>query len=103
MRRHEARELADHLDNSHLYIMLKAAKENIKDWNQRSVVNKSLTKGTAWNILAKDFDVNHHYSALAKSNMIMEFGDFLPDNLKPVKQKRILVDTIHQEPDFSCW
>jgi hypothetical protein len=28
-----------------------------------------MTKGTAWNILASDFDVTHSYSNIAKVNM----------------------------------
>jgi hypothetical protein len=35
-----------------------------------------MTKGTAWNILASDFDVTHSYSNIAKVNMIRESVSF---------------------------
>jgi hypothetical protein len=34
--------------------MFDLAKNNIEDWSKVSIVNKGMTKGTAWNILASD-------------------------------------------------
>jgi hypothetical protein len=47
---------------------------------------KGLSKGIAWNILASDFDVSKEYNSLAKTNMVREFSDFIPDYLKPKKR-----------------
>jgi hypothetical protein len=56
--------------------MFDLAKNNIEDWSKVSIVNKGMTKGTAWNILASDFDVTHSYSNIAKVNMIRNLGEF---------------------------
>jgi hypothetical protein len=63
----------------------KAAKVSIT-WDVPSVCNKGLSKGIAWNILASDFDVSKEYNSLAKTNMVREFSDFIPDYLKPKKR-----------------
>lgn len=70
MNRYQARQIAENISNEDLLTMFKNAKENITDWKQVSVVNKGLSKGIAWNILAKNFDINHDYHILAKVNMI---------------------------------
>lgn len=100
MKRNEARNLADTITNQQLFDMLEKAKIGIKDWTKVSLVNKSMTKGTAWNILGKDFDVNKEYHILAKTNMIREFGEFLPEELKPKKKEKIKIVPHHQEPKF---
>lgn len=101
MNRPDARKIAETITNEQLLEMFNAAKANIKDWTKVSNVNKGLTKGTSWNILAKDFDVNKTYHILAKTNMVREFGEFLPNNLKPSKKsKRNPIPPIHQEPQF---
>lgn len=97
-----AKQIAETIANEELKQMFDNAKAGIKDWTARSHVNKGMTKGTAWNILAKDFDVTHKYHALAKKNMIWEFGDFIPDHLMPQKvSRKSLPNTVHQEPIFS--
>ena len=102
MNRSEARKIAETITNEQLYEMFKSAKENIKDWTKTSIVNKSMTKGVAWNILTKDFNVNKKYHILAKTNMVREFGEFLPDDLKIKKQKTIYSGTpVHKDPDFT--
>lgn len=100
MRRNEARNLADTITNQQLFDMLEKAKIGVKDWTKVSLVNKGMTKGTAWNILGKDFDVNKEYHVLAKANMIREFGEFLPEELKPKKKEKIKIVPHHQEPKF---
>lgn len=101
MKRHEARRIAEHITNDQLQQMLDSAKAGVKDWTKVSAVNKSLTKGAAWNVLAKDFDVNHSYNILAKTNMVREFGEFLPDELKPTRSSKPNRVPIHQEPIFN--
>ena len=100
MNRNDAKEIAETITNQQIADMLKAAKEGIQDWTKRSSCNSSMTKGLAWNILAKNFDVNKDYHSIAKKNMIWEFGDFLPENLKPTKVKKNLPIPVHQDPEF---
>jgi len=101
MSRSEATKIAEDISNQDLLEMFKRAKDNITDWTQVSRVNKSLSKGINWNILAKVFDINHEYHILAKINMVREFGEYLSDNLKPVKKVKSAIKVNHQEPDFS--
>ena len=101
MNRNDAKQIAKTITNEQIQDMFNKAKENIKDWTKISNVNKGLTKGSAWNILAKDFDILTNHHILAKTNYIREFGEFLPDELKPKKKtKRISQNPIHQEPVF---
>ena len=101
MNRQNAKKLAETVTNEQLQEMFERAKNTITDWTESSNVNKSMTKGAAWNILAKDFNVKKNYSFLVKKNMIWEFGDFLSDELKPLKkQKKERSVPFHQEPIF---
>jgi hypothetical protein len=101
MNRKDAKIIAETITNVDLALMFKLAKENIKDWTKVSSINKGLTKGTTWNILASNFDINHNYNTLVKVNMIREFGEFLPEYLKPKKvTKKINNTPLHQEPKF---
>jgi hypothetical protein len=101
MNRPDARKIAEIITNQQLQDMFDVAKSSITNWNVRSNVNKGMSKGAAWNILASNFDIEHHYHIMAITNMVREFGEFLPDELKPTKKKRILGDFIHQEPIFK--
>lgn len=102
MNRNISKQIAEKITNEQLLQMFINAKNNIKDWNVVSNVNKGLTKGTAWNILAKDFNVNIYYNNLTKINMIREFGEYLPEELKIKNVKNVSVITlIHQEPNFD--
>jgi hypothetical protein len=102
MNRNDARKISENITNEQLQQMFENAKAKITDWTKVSNVNKGMTKGTSWNILAKDFDVNVKYHILSKTNMIREFGEFLPDQLKPQKSNRKFHDKppIHQDPKF---
>ena len=82
--------------------MFETAKSKITNWTQVSNVNKGITKGVAWNVLAKDFDVNKTHHILAKINMIREFGEFLSDEIKPKKanSKSHINKPTHQNPIF---
>lgn len=101
MNRKQAREIAKTITNEQLKEMFDNAESNIKDWEKTSIVNKSFTIGTAWNILTKGFKIDSHNHILAKTNMVREFGGFLPEQLKPIKkEKRKLPIPIHQDPIF---
>lgn len=102
MNRNLARKIAETITNEQLQQMFNNAKEGIKDWNVVSDVNKGMTKGMGWNILAKNFDVNGNHHIMAKQNMIREFGDFLPEELKPVKEPKSINSKppVHQDPIF---
>lgn len=83
MNKRKAQKIAEHITNQQLADMLEAARKGITDWEERSAVNKGITKGVAWNILGQKFDPSKQYHQLAKVNMIWEFGDFLPAELMP--------------------
>jgi len=100
MQRHIARQIAEKITNEQLQEMFNKAKRKIVDWTKVSSVNPSLTKGAAWNILAENFDVNKKHHILAKTNMIREFGDFMPNELKPQKKVKPDITPIHQVPKF---
>jgi hypothetical protein len=100
MQRHIAKQIAEKITNQQLKEMLDKAKIGVENWTKTSNVNKGLTKGAAWNILAAGFDVNMEYHWLTKLNMIREFGNFLPDELKPKKKDKPHIKPIHQQPNF---
>jgi hypothetical protein len=101
MNRADSKKIAQTITNEQLLEMFNNAKNGIKDWTKVSIVNKGLTKGVAWNILAKDFDVNKTHHNLAKINMVREFGEFLPKELKLEKKiNRKIQNLVHQEPKF---
>ena len=102
MNRTDARKIAEKITNEQLQQMFNNAQNSIKDWTKVSSVNKGLTKGVAWNVLASKFDVTEKYNILAKTNMVREFGEFLPDELKPEKKaKRQFKHPSHQNPIFN--
>lgn len=97
MNRNEARKLAETVSNEEIEQMLLNAQKSIKDWTEISRVNKGLTKGTAFNILSKGGVANH---ILGRTNQIWEFGEFLPNYQKQVKEKKPTRTPTHQEPKF---
>jgi hypothetical protein len=100
MNRKDAKEIAQKITNEQLQQMFDNAKKGIKDWTKVSNGNKGLSKGIAWNILARNFDVTKTYHILAKINMVREFGEFLPDELKIKKVKRKFTPPVHHDPIF---
>lgn len=101
MNRSIAKNIAEKISNEQIKEMFDRAKEGIKDWRVVSDCNKGITKGTAWNILAKDFDINDNYTNLAKTNFIREFGKYLPNDLKPKKKEvKPTKPPVHQDPIF---
>jgi len=100
MNRKTAREIAETITNEQIKQMFDTAKAKITDWTKVSSVNKGMTKGIAWNILAKDFDLETKHHILAKTNMVREFGEFLPNELKPQKKIKQYKPPVHQDPQF---
>jgi hypothetical protein len=102
MNRQDAKIIAERITNEQLKAMFDAAKVGIKDWTVVSSVNKGITKGVGWNVLAKDFDIDKQYHRLSKQNMIREFGEFLPEELKVKKEpKRKPNPPTHHDPIFD--
>lgn len=105
MTKHECRALADKITESEMSEMFENAKVVIKDWTKVSRINKSMSIGTAWNILYGGFTVNEfrHQSALGKRNMIFEFQEFLPKHLIPEKKvkNKSEIKITHQNPKFD--
>ena len=102
MNKSDAKKISEIITNEELADMFANAKANIIDWTKVSNVNKGMSKGTAWNILASDFDINKIYHNLTKYNMIREFGEFIPNHLKPIKKIKVAKpNVIHQEPIFK--
>ena len=101
MNKQDAKIIAETITNEQLQTMFNTAKVGIKDWTKVSNVNKGITKGVAWNVLAKDFDTKTSHHILAKRNMIREFGEFLPEELKIQKvAKRPPNPPTHHDPIF---
>lgn len=101
MNKSDARKIAEDVTNEQLQTMLNNAKEHIKDWTVVSTCNKGMTKGVAWNVLAKNFDINKEYHNIVKYNMVREFGEYIEDSLKPQKKpKRPTITPYHQDPEF---
>lgn len=100
MKTYKARIIAEVITNEQLLKMMETARTGVKDWNQVSNINKGITKGYAWNILASSFDVNRSISNIIKINMIREFGEFLPNELIPKNKKNVNIKPYHQEPVF---
>lgn len=102
MNRTQARKIAETITNEQLVGMFKRAKNGITNWEKPSTVNNGCSKGVAWNILVKDFNVFHKYHILAKTNMVREFSEYLPEELQPIKVKKKVINTVHQNPNFDA-
>lgn len=105
MNKFQANKIADKITHSELKEMFENAKTQIKDWTKPSRINKSISIGTAFNILYESFNSEEqikYRSKLAKRNMIFEFKDFLPKHLIPEKKLKNKSDmkVAHQEPKF---
>ena len=70
MDRTTAKKIAGTITNDAILEMLNTAKTRITDWGKTSKVNKCMSVGAAWCVLAEDFDVNKEYSIWSKTNMI---------------------------------
>jgi len=100
----EAEHIATIITNQQIYDMFKSAMASIKKWEMTSNVNKSISKGVAWNVLASGFDVKKHYHYLARINMVREFGEYLPPELRRIKayvKRQPIPSAFHQDPKFD--
>lgn len=95
MRKEEAKRLAERVTTSELKQMLFNAKRDIKNWTDPSRSNKGISRGAAFNIFAKCVDTK---SKLAITNMLVEFGEHLPNYTPVDKIKKDVVKPTHQEP-----
>lgn len=97
MNRNEARRIAETVSTEDLQQMFINAKGKIKDWNKASIVNPGMSKGLAFNILTKG-GVTADSHIMGKTNMVMEFGEYLPNYERKQKVKRV-IPIIHQDPN----
>ncbi len=102
MNRKDAKLIAKTITFEQMFKMLDNAKKLTTNWRETSRVNMAMTKGTAWNMLARPFMTNNDVDEYSKYYLIYEFGDYLPDDLKIKKVKKVNY-TIphHQEPIFD--
>ena len=102
MNKTHAKIIAEIITFDQLQEMFNNAKENITNWTEISAVNRSMTKGTVWNILYHGVKPEVMHQSIALRNMIWEFGDHLPDELfiKNKKPKQKPIKVLHQEPIF---
>lgn len=105
MNKTDAKKIAQTITRDQLAMMFARAAIETKDWEKRSAVNKALTIGKSWNVLNGAFERGdlrgEKVRLMVYRNMIWEFGDFLPDELKPKKKpKPALPDPFHEEPMF---
>lgn len=103
MNKPEARLIANTATYDSLRQMFLNAQKGIINWEERAVINKSMSKGTAFNILSSvfrdEFEIQKvHF--ISKLNSIREFGEFYPGYEKPVKKKKNLPPVMHQPPKF---
>lgn len=102
MHKSDARKIAEVITFEQLTKMFMNAKASIADWEEVSIVNKTITKGTAWNILYPALNPGVENHTLIVRNMIRELGEYLPEELKPKKPLKDtpLVKLVHEEPIF---
>jgi len=100
MNRTDAKKIAETINIKDLKFMVVNAYSSIKDWKQPSKVNKSMSVGTTFNVLTS-CEFKDNMSLITKINLLREFGEFLPEDLKPVKvHKSINLTVTHQEPNI---
>ncbi len=102
MNRNEAKKLSETVTLEDLKQMFVNAQAGIKNWAETSRVNKGMTKGTAYNILSlkKEYASINELHILGRTNMIWEFGEFLPGYQKQPKKQKPSINPVHQEPKF---
>jgi hypothetical protein len=98
----EAKKIGREISQDDLGIMFDNAKKGVSDWGKPSRVNNSFSTGWAWNKFYKPFILGNLTHNLAKRNAVWEFGEFLPEELKPWRYVRNKSKTPvhHEEPIF---
>jgi len=100
MQRCEARRLAETCKEEELIGMLARARVEIVDWRKPSRINPSLSRGAVFNIfIACDLKTNGAAFLMAKTNMIAEFGEYLPGYQPTKRRARRKADgLLHSDP-----
>jgi hypothetical protein len=106
MRKHEAKELARGMTWGQVVDVMRTARENpLVNWAQRSVVNKSLSKGVIFNINWKhvaskptDECVSDRMLFVA-ANILREFGK--DAGIIPMRSGRRELPAVHHEPPME--
>lgn len=107
MNRQDAKRISEIITIEDYKQMFLNAQNSIKDWEERAIVNKGMTKGAAFNILTlrgkvMTYDEISDVHPLGRVNSIREFGKYLPPSYQKEKQdKSKLPPNVHHEPpDF---
>jgi len=95
MKKSEAKKLAKTVKAEDLKQMFVNARKGVTKWDEPSRLNKGLSRGTAFNVLVKCV---HTKSEIGITNMLVEFGDWLPGYTPQVKQERKRTNPVHQDP-----
>lgn len=101
MNKQDAAKIAGVITHDQLSEMFEKAKKSEIDWQSTSIVNPSLTKGAVWNILYQAFSSGSKIPR-GVTSMIREFGEFLPEELKPKRKPAPKpIKPYHEEPIFE--
>jgi hypothetical protein len=95
MNRVDARKLAEILPIQDLKFMIVNAYALVRDWSKVSQVNKGMTIGATFNLLTNGFSEKSH--PIVKTNLIREFGEYLPEDKKPIKRIKQVNNKVHHE------
>ena len=103
MNKYKAKKIAMIISNDTIAEMLENAKKEIRDWTVRSQVNKGMTIGASWNVMqCWSFDPKKNLHIVLKTNMIWEFGDYLPSefiqSFNGINKQELIDNPFHQEP-----
>lgn len=99
MQGHEARRRAEEATPEQLQQMLTRARAEIKDWKKPAHINPALSRGAMFNIFAGcSLKKNFAGYALARTNMLREFGEYFPGYERPPGRIRPTEAKFHQEP-----
>jgi hypothetical protein len=102
MNRTDAKKIAAVITVDQVATMFENAKEGTTDWSSISKVNAALTKGYVWNMLYPLVNKKVLPVQVIVCNMIVAFGDFLPEDLKIKKKPKAKYDgpVLHEDPKF---
>jgi hypothetical protein len=106
MNKIEATVIAKTVTLEEIKTMFINASQQIKCWEQISTLNKGMSKGLAFNILAAGFGEGI-YSTISdikntiRINMIREFGEYLPNLTPKIRSIKPKIKIAHQYPRFE--
>ena len=103
MEREIAKIIAERASFSDLIKTLQNAEFGIKDWKERSIVNRNVSKGTIFNsAITTVINKNSLEIDSIKVNLIREFGEFFPDIENIIKECDLL-KIRHEDPIEPDW